>query len=55
MRYDYDGLMPPGGSASAYIARWDEPQPLDQTDIEQGSRCVVEVGWSPSREGESKL
>jgi hypothetical protein len=31
-------------SASAYIARWDEPQPSDQTDLKQWSRCVVEVG-----------
>jgi len=42
-----------GGYGSAYIVWWDEPQPLDQTEIEQGSRCVVEVSWRPSREGES--
>jgi hypothetical protein len=41
-----------GGSASAYIAWWDEPQPSDQTDMKQWSRCVVEVGWRPPREGD---
>jgi hypothetical protein len=39
-------------SASAYIARWDEPQPSDQTDLKQWSRYVVEVGWRPSREAD---
>jgi hypothetical protein len=36
-------------SASTYIARWDEPQPSDQTDLKQWSRCIVEVGWRPPR------
>jgi hypothetical protein len=40
------------GFAPAYIARKDEPQPLDQTDLKQWSRCVVEVSWRPSREVE---
>jgi hypothetical protein len=26
-------MDPQGGSTSAYIARWDEPQPSDQTDV----------------------
>jgi hypothetical protein len=38
------------GSALAYIARWGEPQPSDQIDLKQWLRCVVEVGWRPSRE-----
>jgi hypothetical protein len=33
-----------GGSAPAYIAQRDEPQPSDQTDLKQWSRYVVEVG-----------
>jgi hypothetical protein len=40
------------GSAPAYIARRDEPQPSDQSDLKQWSRCVVEVGWRPSSEAE---
>jgi hypothetical protein len=39
-----------GGSASAYIAQGDEPQPLDQTDMKQWSRCVVEIDWRPPHE-----
>jgi hypothetical protein len=46
---DCDSL-PQKGSAPAYIARRDEPQPSDQTDLKQWSRYVVEVGWRPSRE-----
>jgi hypothetical protein len=38
------------GSAPAYIAWWGEPQPSNQTDLKQWLRCVVEVGWRPSRE-----
>jgi hypothetical protein len=38
---DGDGLRE--GSAPAYIARWGEPQPSDQTDLKQRLRCVVEV------------
>jgi hypothetical protein len=32
MMEDYE-ILDWGGSASAYIARWDESQPLDQTDM----------------------
>jgi hypothetical protein len=52
---DYDGLIDLSskvGSASAYIVRWDELQPLDKTHIEQGSTCIVEVGSSPSHKGD---
>jgi hypothetical protein len=46
-----DWLIASGGFASAYIAQWDEPQLLDQTDMKQWSKCVIEVGWRPPREG----
>jgi hypothetical protein len=42
--------MPQGGAVPAYIAQRDEPQPSDQTDLKQWSRCVIEVDWRPSRE-----
>jgi hypothetical protein len=45
-----DGDASGGRSAPAYIARWGEPQPSDQTDMKQWSWCVVEVGWRPPRE-----
>jgi hypothetical protein len=38
------------GSAPAYIARWGEPQPSDQTDLKQWLRYIVKVGWRPSCE-----
>jgi len=41
-----------GGSTPAYIVLWDEPQPLDHTYMEQGSRCIKEVSWRPSHEAE---
>jgi hypothetical protein len=41
-----------GGSGSDYIVRYDELQPSDQTDLNQGSKYDVEVGWIASREGE---
>jgi hypothetical protein len=42
--------MPLGGSTPAYIARWIESQPSDQTDLKQWLRCVVVIGWRPPRE-----
>jgi hypothetical protein len=47
---DYEMMDASGRSASAYIARWDEPQPSDQTDVKQWSRCVIEIGWRLPRE-----
>jgi hypothetical protein len=48
---DNEMMVALGGSASAYIARWDEPQPSDQTDMKQWSRCIIEIGWRPPHEG----
>jgi hypothetical protein len=45
---DEDGLRE--GVCPAYIARWGEPQPSDQTDLKQWLRYIVEVDWKPSRE-----
>jgi hypothetical protein len=49
---DYEKMDAPGGSASAYIARWDEPQPSDQTDMKQWSRCIIEISWRLPYEGD---
>jgi hypothetical protein len=35
------------GSASAYIAQWDEPHPLDQTDLKQWRRLDLKGGGRP--------
>jgi hypothetical protein len=45
-----DGDAWGGRSAPAYIARWGEPQPSDQTDMKQWSICVVEVSWRQPHE-----
>jgi hypothetical protein len=40
-----DGDAWGGRSAPAYIAQWGEPQPSDQTNTKEWSRCIVEVSW----------
>jgi hypothetical protein len=40
------------GVCPAYIARWGEPQPSDQTDLKQWLRCVVGFSSRPSEKGE---
>jgi hypothetical protein len=47
-----DGDARGGSSTPAYIAQWGEPQPSDQTNMKQWSRCIVEVGWRPPREAD---
>jgi hypothetical protein len=43
-----------GGLGSGYIVRWDEPRPLDQTDLKRQSRCDVESCCNALREGEEQ-
>jgi hypothetical protein len=42
--------MPQGEVCPCLYSPMGEPQPSDQTDMKQWSRCVVEVGWRPPRE-----
>jgi hypothetical protein len=41
-----------GGLGFGYIVRMNEPQPSDQTDIDQWWRCLEEFGWNTLRERE---
>jgi hypothetical protein len=42
-----------GGLGSGYIVWWDEPRPLDQTDLKRRSRCDVEMCCNVLREGQN--